>query len=78
VIPPRTLCVLQGHGFAELFSGHPELALSLLQARVEEEQRMDIRLSLLGRSTAEQRIAYLVLETMPYDSIRATYVEVAI
>ena len=67
-ITPATLCVLQGHGFAELVGGHPQLALSLLQARVEEEQRMDVRLSLLGRSAAEQRIAYLMLET--FDRLR--------
>ena len=58
-----TLCVLQGRGFPELFSSHSEFALNILQTRVEEEQRMDTRLSLLGRSTAEQRIAYLMLET---------------
>ena len=62
-ITPATLCVLEGRGFLELFSGHPTLALNILQTRVEEEQRMDVRLSLLGRSTAEQRIAYLMLET---------------
>jgi CRP/FNR family transcriptional regulator, anaerobic regulatory protein len=62
-ITPITLCVLHGRGFTELFSGHPGLALNILQTRVEEEQRMDIRLSLLGRTTAEQRIAYLMLET---------------
>jgi CRP-like cAMP-binding protein len=67
-ITPATLCVLQGHGFSELFSGHPELALNILQTRVEEEQRMDVRLALLGRSTAEQRIAYLMLET--FDRLR--------
>ena len=62
-ITPATLCVLQGRGFPELFSSHATLALNILQTRVEEEQRMDVRLSLLGRTTAEQRIAYLMLET---------------
>ena len=62
-ITPVTLCVLQGRGFPELFSNHAVMALNILQTRVEEEQRMDVRLSLLGRSTAEQRIAYLMLET---------------
>ena len=46
----------------------PVLALNILQTRVEEEQRMDIRLSLLGRRTAEQRIGYLMLET--FDRLR--------
>jgi CRP/FNR family transcriptional regulator len=67
-ITPATLCVLQGRGFSELFGNHAALALNILQTRVEEEQRMDTRLSLLGRSTAEQRIAYLMLET--FDRLR--------
>jgi CRP/FNR family transcriptional regulator len=67
-ITPATLCVLQGRGFSELFGSHAALALNILQTRVEEEQRMDTRLSLLGRSTAEQRIAYLMLET--FDRLR--------
>jgi CRP/FNR family transcriptional regulator len=67
-ITPTTLCVLEGRGFTELFNGHPGLALNILQTRVEEEQRMDIRLSLLGRTNAEQRIAYLMLET--FDRLR--------
>jgi CRP/FNR family transcriptional regulator, anaerobic regulatory protein len=62
-ITPASLCVLQGRGFGELFDRHPGLALNILQTRVEEEQRADVRLSLLGRSTAEQRIGYLMLET---------------
>lgn len=67
-VTTATLCVLQGRGFSELFSGHPGMALNLLQTRVEEEQRMDVRLSLLGRRTAEQRIGYLMLET--FDRLR--------
>jgi len=67
-ITTATLCVLHGKGFSDLFAGHPALALNVLQTRVEEEQRMDVRLSLLGRSTAEQRIAYLMLET--FDRLR--------
>jgi CRP/FNR family transcriptional regulator, anaerobic regulatory protein len=67
-ITTATLCVLEGRGFSDLFTGHPALALNVLQTRVEEEQRMDVRLSLLGRTTAEQRIAYLMLET--FDRVR--------
>ena len=67
-ITPVVLCVLQGRGFPELFTNHAALALNILQTRVEEEQRMDIRLSLLGRSNAEQRVAYLMLET--FDRLR--------
>ena len=67
-ITPVSLCVLEGRPFSELFGGHPGLALNILQTRVEEEQRGDVRLSLLGRSTAEQRIGYLMLET--FDRLR--------
>jgi CRP/FNR family transcriptional regulator, anaerobic regulatory protein len=67
-ITPATLCVLAGRGFPELFNGYPGLAFNILQTRVEEEQRQDVRLSLLGRTTAEQRIAYLMLET--FDRLR--------
>jgi CRP/FNR family transcriptional regulator len=67
-ITPVTLCVLEGHGLPDLFARHPGLALNILQTRVEEEQRSDVRLSLLGRSTAEQRVGYLMLET--FDRLR--------
>jgi CRP/FNR family transcriptional regulator, anaerobic regulatory protein len=67
-ITTATLCVLQGREFSQLFDGHPELALGILRTRLEEEQRMDVRLSLLGRSMAEQRIGYLMLET--FDRLR--------
>jgi CRP/FNR family transcriptional regulator, anaerobic regulatory protein len=67
-ITPVSLCVLEGRSFVELFDRHPALALNILQTRVEEEQRGDVRLSLLGRSTAEQRVGYLMLET--FDRLR--------
>lgn len=67
-ITSATLCVLQGRDFSDLFSGHPGLALNILKTRLEEEQRMDIRLALLGRSAAEQRVSYLMLET--FDRLR--------
>jgi CRP/FNR family transcriptional regulator len=67
-ITPATLCVLEGRGIGDLFDRHPGLALNILQTRVEEEQRSDVRLSLLGRSTAEQRIGFLMLET--FDRLR--------
>jgi CRP-like cAMP-binding protein len=67
-LTPATLCVLTGHTLPELFAQHPGFALNIMQTRVEEEQRADIRLSLLGRSNAEQRISYLMLET--FDRLR--------
>jgi CRP-like cAMP-binding protein len=67
-ITPVSLCVLESRRISELFGSCPGLALNILQTRVEEEQRGDVRLSLLGRSTAEQRIGYLMLET--FDRLR--------
>jgi CRP/FNR family transcriptional regulator, anaerobic regulatory protein len=67
-ITAATLCVLTGHSLSELFRHHSGMALHILQTRVEEEQRADVRLSLLGRSSAEQRIGYLMLET--FDRLR--------
>ncbi len=62
-ITPVTLCVLSGRDWRELCERHPAVALNQLQTRVDEEQRADVRLSLLWRSNAEQRIAYLMLDT---------------
>jgi CRP/FNR family transcriptional regulator, anaerobic regulatory protein len=62
-LTPLSLCVLEGMRFSDLFERHPTMALNLLRTRIEEEQRADTRLSLLGRSTAEQRVGYLMLET---------------
>jgi CRP/FNR family transcriptional regulator, anaerobic regulatory protein len=67
-ITAATLCVLQGRGFSELFTAHPGLAFNILQTRIDEERRMDVRLSLLGRRTADQRIGYPMLET--FDRLR--------
>ena len=67
-LTPATLCVLAGRTVTDLFTEHPRFALNILQTRVEEEQRADVRLSLLGRSNAEQRIGYLMLET--FDRVR--------
>jgi CRP/FNR family transcriptional regulator, anaerobic regulatory protein len=67
-VTPATLCVLSGRSLPELFEQYPGLALNIMQTRVEEEQRGDVRVSLLGRSNAEQRIGYLMLET--FDRLR--------
>jgi CRP/FNR family transcriptional regulator len=67
-ITPATLCVLSGRSVSELFDRDPGLGLNILQNRVEEEQRADVRLSLLGRSNAEERIGYLMLDT--FDRLR--------
>jgi CRP/FNR family transcriptional regulator, anaerobic regulatory protein len=67
-LTPATLCVLSGRTMTDLFTQHPGFALNMMQTRVEEEQRADVRLSLLGRRNAEQRIGYLMLDT--FDRLR--------
>ena len=62
-ITPVTLCVLGGRALPALFQEHPALALSILRTRIEEEQRADVWLALLGRRPAFSRVAYLLLET---------------
>jgi CRP-like cAMP-binding protein len=61
-VTPVSLCVLEGRGLDGLFTDHPALALAVLQTRVEEEQRADLRLALLGRRSPVQRIGYFLLE----------------
>jgi CRP-like cAMP-binding protein len=67
-VTPVTLCVLHPGDMARLFAHHPELARGLLRTRMEEEQRADTRLALLGRVKAAQRIGYLMLDT--FDRLR--------
>lgn len=62
-ITPVALCVLEGRTLPDLFQDHPALALSIFRTRIEEEQRADVRLALLGRRAAFARVAYLLLET---------------
>jgi CRP/FNR family transcriptional regulator, anaerobic regulatory protein len=62
-ITPVALCVLDGRPLSELFREQPALALSIFRTRIEEEQRADVRLALLGRRPAFSRVAYLLLET---------------
>jgi CRP/FNR family transcriptional regulator, anaerobic regulatory protein len=67
-VTPVTLCVLRSQFVAEMFERHPGLALSIMRTRIEEEHRADTRITLLGRNSAEQRIAHLMLET--FDRLR--------
>lgn len=67
-LTPASFCVLEGYPFIDLLSKHPQLVLSLLRWRVEEEQRADQLAALLGRRTPLQRLGYLVLET--FDRLR--------
>ncbi len=62
-LTPVTLCVLDSARLTRLFERHPAFALALLQICAETEQRSDARMTLLGRTKAEQRLAYLMVET---------------
>jgi len=55
-----TLCVLDAKKLAAVFRRQPELALSLLHGRLQEEERADARLAVLGQMGATQRIGYLL------------------
>lgn len=61
-LTPVTVCVLEPDRLAMLIEQCPSLGLSLLAARVREEQRADAHLILLGRMRASQRAAYFLLE----------------
>jgi CRP-like cAMP-binding protein len=61
-ITPVSLCVLGGRSMTELVTHNPGLAMAILRTRVEEEQRADVRLALLGRRSAVQRVGYLMLD----------------
>lgn len=62
-LTPASLCVLDGYPLADFLARHPELALSLLRWRLEEEQRADQLAALLGRRKPLQRLGHLMLET---------------
>jgi CRP/FNR family transcriptional regulator, anaerobic regulatory protein len=53
-----TLCVLDANKLAILFREQPELALGLLRGRLQEQERADGRLAVLGQMGATQRIGY--------------------
>lgn len=67
-LTPASVCVMTGFPLAELLKQHIDLTLDLLRWRVEEEQRSDMRVALLGRRKPLQRIGYLMLET--FDRLR--------
>lgn len=56
------LCRLRGEPFRRIFDDQPDLASSLMETLVREEDRADMRLLMLGRQRPSQRLAYLMLE----------------
>ncbi len=55
-----TLCVFDSRKLAILVREQPELALSLLQGRLQEQERADTRLAMLGQMKAPERIGFLL------------------
>jgi len=55
-----TLCVLDAKKLAAGFRKQPGLSLSLLHGRLQEQERADARLAVLGQMGATQRIGYLL------------------
>lgn len=61
-LTPASLCVLNGRPIDEIYDTLPDFALSLTRYLADEERRLDIRLTMVGRRNASQRLAYLLLD----------------
>jgi CRP-like cAMP-binding protein len=62
------VCVLDGRQIVRLLKTDPDFAFSALRARVGDERRVDARLTMLGRMSAEEKIGYFMVEI--YDRLR--------
>lgn len=58
-----SLCALDGKKTRDLVATDKKLAFDMLQARLDDEHRVDERLFMLGRMNAEQRVGYFLVET---------------
>jgi CRP-like cAMP-binding protein len=63
-----TVCVLNGRQVTRALKTDSDFAFSVLCARVEEERRIDARLTMIGRMSAEEKVSYFMVET--YDRLR--------
>ncbi len=63
-LTPVSLCVLDRSRITGLLRKHPGLALDLLNARVYEQERADMRLTLIGRFEPVPRVGYLLLDLL--------------
>ena len=61
-LTPAKLCALDATRLPALFRSEPDLAMSLMVAGAQEQQRGDARLTSLGRMGASERVGYLMLE----------------
>ena len=63
-LTPATFCVLDGRALPGALKANPELALELLRTWLAEARRSDLRLTMLGRLSAAERVGYFLIETM--------------
>jgi CRP/FNR family transcriptional regulator, anaerobic regulatory protein len=61
-LTPTRLCVIDGRRIDEMYRGFPELALLLTKYFAVQERRTDDRATVLGRGTAVERLAFLMVE----------------
>jgi CRP-like cAMP-binding protein len=57
-----SLCVLNGRQIVGLLKTNPGFAFGVLRDRLEEERRIDARITMLGRMSAAGRVGYFCLE----------------
>ena len=57
-----TFCVLDVNRLAALIREKPRLALNMLEARVRDQERADVWLTVIGRLGASEKIGYLLLQ----------------
>jgi CRP-like cAMP-binding protein len=57
-----SVCVLNGRQIVSLLKTYPGFALAVLRTQVDEERRVDARLTMLGRMSAEEKISYFLVE----------------
>lgn len=67
-LTPATFCVLDGCALPGFLKANPEMALDLLRTGLAEARRSDLRLTMMGRLSAPERVGYFLIET--YDRLR--------
>ncbi len=63
-----SFCVLDGNALADLLKKNPELALALVRTWFADARRGDLRVTMLGRMSAAERVGYFLIEI--YDRLR--------
>lgn len=67
-LTPAAFCALDGSQVAALIAEYPALGLDMLRTRLDEKHRADMRLTMLGRMGAAERIGYFLIEI--YERVR--------